>query len=69
LDIRGKVFKRCYVLNVTAITAGPIRMETAILYFLPHKIRFEEYFYFNKLSDKEKRINILFGLNAKAISK
>lgn len=44
LDIRRKVFQRCYEKNIPCITAAPMGMGTAMLCFMPGKMSFEEYF-------------------------
>ncbi|MDP5130115.1 MAG: ThiF family adenylyltransferase, partial [Paraglaciecola sp.] len=44
LDIRRKVFQRCYEKNIPCITAAPMGMGTSMLCFMPGKMSFEEYF-------------------------
>ena len=44
LDIRRKVFRRCYEKGIPTITAAPMGMGTAFLVFLPGKMSFDEYF-------------------------
>ena len=68
LNIREKVFKRCYELGIPAITAAPIGMGTGLLIFLPGKMTFEEYFRFNGLNDEDKYFNFLIGFTPKPIS-
>lgn len=68
LNIRQKVFKRCYELNIPAITAGPIGMGTAYLIFMPDQMSFETYFRLTGLSDIEAQINFLIGLAPKPLA-
>uniref|UniRef100_A0A0P0LXU9 Glutamate synthase [NADPH] large chain n=1 Tax=Colwellia sp. C1 TaxID=1737566 RepID=A0A0P0LXU9_9GAMM len=44
LDIRRKVFRRCYEKGIPTITAAPMGMGTAFLVFMPSKMSFDEYF-------------------------
>jgi len=44
LEIRRKVFRRCYEKGIPAITAAPLGMGTAFLIFMPGKMSFDEYF-------------------------
>ena len=44
LDIRRRVFARCYELGIPAVTAAPIGMGVGLLVFLPGKMSFERYF-------------------------
>lgn len=56
LEIRRKVFARCYELGIPAITAAPMGMGTAVLVFLPGRMSFEEYFRFDDVENFEERI-------------
>lgn len=44
LEIRRKVFRRCYEKGIPTITAAPMGMGTAFLIFMPGKMSFDEYF-------------------------
>jgi len=44
LEIRRKVFRRCYEKGIPTITAAPMGMGTAMLCFKPGKMSFDEYF-------------------------
>ena len=44
LEIRRKVFQRCYEKGIPCITAAPMGMGTAMLVFMPGKMTFEQYF-------------------------
>lgn len=44
LDIRRKVFRRCYEKGIPTITAAPMGMGTAFLVFMPGKMSFDDYF-------------------------
>jgi len=66
LDIRRKVFQRCYELGIPAVTAAPIGMGTAYLCFSPQGMSFEDYFNFAGLTQSEQYINFVMGLTPKA---
>lgn len=63
LDIRRKVFARCYQLGIPAITAAPLGMSVALLNFLPGKMSFEEYFRLEGHSPVDQQIRFLVGLS------
>lgn len=44
LDMRRKVFRRCYEKGIPSITAAPMGMGTAFLIFMPGKMTFDDYF-------------------------
>ncbi|MDF1584113.1 MAG: ThiF family adenylyltransferase [Methyloprofundus sp.] len=63
LDIRRKVFARCHELGISAITAAPLGMGTALLTFMPGKMSFEEYFRLDGYSPMDQQIRFLIGLS------
>jgi molybdopterin/thiamine biosynthesis adenylyltransferase len=63
LDIRRKVFARCYELGIPAITAAPLGMSTALLTFMPGKMSFEQYFQLEGLDPISQQIRFLIGLS------
>ena len=64
LDIRRKVFARCYELGIPAITAAPMGMGTAMLVFMPGAMSFEDYFCFEEDSTEEdKLIKFMIGVS------
>jgi len=63
LDIRQKVFARCYELGIPAITAAPLGMGTALLTFMPGKMSFEEYFRLEGHTPMDQQIRFLIGLS------
>jgi len=63
VDIRRKVFQRCYDLGIPAITAAPMGMGTAFLVFLPGKMSFEEYFCLEGLSLEDQIIRFIVGVS------
>ncbi|TCO74341.1 ThiF family adenylyltransferase [Chromatocurvus halotolerans] len=64
LDIRRKVFARCYELGIPAITAAPMGMGTAMLVFMPGEMSFEDYFCFEDVSSEEdKLIKFMIGVS------
>ncbi len=63
LDIRQKVFARCYQLGIPAITAAPLGMGVALLNFMPGKMSFEQYFQLHGHSVVDQQIRFLIGLS------
>jgi len=63
LDIRQKVFARCYELGIPAITAAPLGMGTALLTFMPGRMSFEQYFKLQGYEPMEQQIRFLVGLS------
>jgi hypothetical protein len=63
VDIRRKVFQRCYDLGIPAITAAPMGMGTAFLVFLPGKMSFEDYFCLEGLSLEDQIIRFIVGVS------
>lgn len=63
VDIRRKVFQRCYDLGIPAITAAPMGMGTAFLAFLPGKMSFEDYFCLEGLSLEDQIIRFIVGVS------
>jgi len=63
MDIRRKVFKRCYEKNIPCITAAPMGMGTAMLVFMPGEMSFEDYFCLEGLSDEDKFYHLIMGLS------
>ena len=63
LDIRQKVFARCYELGIPAITAAPLGIGSALLSFIPGKMSFEQYFRLEGLEPMEQQIRFLVGLS------
>jgi len=63
LDIRQKVFARCYELGIPAITAAPLGMGTAVITFLPGKMSFEQYFRLAGYEPMAQQIRFLIGLS------
>ncbi|NOR70077.1 MAG: ThiF family adenylyltransferase [Methylomarinum sp.] len=63
LEIRRKVFARCYDLGIPCITAAPLGMGTALLTFMPGKMSFEEYFRLQGYDPMEQQIRFLVGLS------
>jgi hypothetical protein len=62
LDIRRKAFVRCRQLGIPAITAAPVGMGVAFLFFSKDGMSFEEYFRFEGKSELRQYINFLLGL-------
>lgn len=63
LDIRRKVFARCYELGIPAITAAPMGMGTALLVFMPGKMSFEEYFALDGYSFEDQILKFIVGVS------
>jgi molybdopterin/thiamine biosynthesis adenylyltransferase len=69
LDIRQKVFAKCYELGIPAITAAPMGMSVALINFLPGKMSFEQYFRLTGFSATEQQIRFLIGLSPALLHK
>jgi len=63
LDVRQKVFARCYELGIPAITAAPLGMGVALITFLPGKMSFEQYFRLEEYAPMDQQIRFLVGLS------
>lgn len=63
LDIRQKIFARCYDLGIPAITAAPLGMGVALINFIPGKMSFEQYFCLQGHEPLEQQIRFLVGLS------
>jgi molybdopterin/thiamine biosynthesis adenylyltransferase len=63
LDIRQKVFARCYEKGIPAITAAPFGMGVALINFMPGKMSFENYFRLNGYAPLEQQLRFLIGLS------
>jgi hypothetical protein len=67
LPIRRRVFKACHEKGIPAVTAAPLGMGTAFLYFKPGKMSFEQYFNFQGTLDgpmlEDDLIRFLIGLS------
>lgn len=63
IDIRRKVFRRCYEKGIPAITAAPMGMGTAFLIFMPGGMTFEEYFCLDGLSKEDQIIKFVIGVS------
>ncbi len=62
LEIRRKVFAKCREKGIPAITAAPLGMGSAFLYFDPNGMSFEEYFDFGE-DEEDNYIKFLVGLS------
>lgn len=62
LDIRAKIFARCAVLGITAVTAAPIGMGVGFLAFKPDGQSFERYFRLADQSRQEQYLRFLMGV-------
>tara|TARA_R110001583_G_scaffold12943_2_gene56693 strand:- start:208 stop:1095 length:888 start_codon:yes stop_codon:yes gene_type:complete len=63
LDIRRKVFARCYEKGIPTITAAPMGMGTAILVFLPGKMSFDDYFCLDGYGFEDQLIKFVIGVS------
>lgn len=63
LEIRRRIFARCYELGIPAITAAPMGMGTAFLIFMPGKMSFEDYFSLDGLSFEDQIIYFVMGVS------
>jgi len=63
LDIRRAVFAACAEKGIPAITAAPLGMGVAFLYFMPGKMTFEQYFQMEGRSEQDQLLHFLLGLS------
>jgi molybdopterin/thiamine biosynthesis adenylyltransferase len=63
IDIRRKVFQRCYEKGIPCITAAPMGMGTAMLVFLPGKMSFEDYFCLEGLNRDDQITYFIMGVS------
>jgi len=69
LQIRREIFKRCYERGIPAITAAPMGMGTAMLTFLPGKMRFDDYFDFDGHTFEEQILRFIIGVSPTVIQR
>ncbi len=62
LDIRQQLFAACRERGVPALTAAPLGMGTALLYFAPDGMSFEQYFRLEGQSEEEQALRFMLGL-------
>jgi hypothetical protein len=62
LDIRRKTFARCRELGIPAVTAAPVGMGVAFLFFSKDGMTFEDYFRFEGKSQLRQYIHFLMGM-------
>lgn len=62
IEIRSRVYARCYELGIPSLCAAPIGMGAGCLAFLPGGMSFEKYFGFNGKKDDERFLRFLMGL-------
>ena len=62
LGIRRKIFARCAVLGIPALTAAPLGMGVGFLAFLPGKMTFEQYFRLDGRPETEQYLRFLVGV-------
>lgn len=63
LPVRRMVFSKCRENNVPALTAAPLGMGTAFLYFRPGGMSFEQYFKVNGHAPEEQYARFIAGLS------
>ncbi|MCB0117359.1 MAG: ThiF family adenylyltransferase [Caldilineaceae bacterium] len=62
-DIRRAVFSACHEMGIPAITAAPLGLGVAFLYFDPDGMSFEEYFCMDGCDDAEMALRFMLGLS------
>jgi len=67
LDIRRKTFARCRELGIPAVTAAPVGMGVAFLFFSKDGMTFEDYFRFEGKSELRQYIHFLMGVAPSAM--
>ncbi len=69
LETRRKVFKRCRELGIPAMTAAPLGMGTAFLYFSPTGMSFEEYFKVDGRPTEDQYARFIAGLSPSMLNR
>lgn len=63
IEARRMLFKACYERGIPALTAAPLGMGVALLYFKPGAMSFEEYFKVEGCLENEKYARFIAGLS------
>jgi molybdopterin/thiamine biosynthesis adenylyltransferase len=63
VDVRRKLFAACERKGIRALTAAPLGMGTALLYFKPGEMTFEDYFRLEGQSRFEQLVRFVAGLS------
>lgn len=69
LNIRRKVFNRCWELGIPAVTAAPMGMGTSTLAFVPGHMSFEDYFAFDGYSFEDQILKFIVGVSPSMIQR
>jgi molybdopterin/thiamine biosynthesis adenylyltransferase len=63
LSVRRALFSACREMKIPALTAAPLGMGVALLYFSPDGMSFEDYFRFEGTSSQEQYARFIAGLS------
>lgn len=63
LDIRVQLFKACRSMSIPALTAAPLGMGSAMLYFDPRGMSFDDYFRLDGCDRTERFARFIAGLS------
>ena len=69
LNIRRKVFQRCWELGIPAVTAAPMGMGTSTLAFVPGHMSFEDYFALDGYSFEDQILKFIVGVSPSMIQR
>jgi molybdopterin/thiamine biosynthesis adenylyltransferase len=69
VEARRLLFAQCYRRGIPAVTAAPLGMGTAFLYFEPGKLSFEDYFRLEGQPRREQLLRFMAGLAPKALQR
>lgn len=69
LDARRLVFAECHKRGIPSVTAAPLGMGTAFLYFEPGKMSFEEYFRLEGHPREEQLARFIAGLAPRVLQR
>ena len=69
LEVRRKVFRCCRELGIPAMTAAPLGMGTAFLYFSPTGMSFEDYFQVEGAAHEEQYARFIAGVSPAMLSR
>ena len=69
VDARRMLFAECYARGIPAVTAAPLGMGVAFLYFKPGGMSFEEYFRLEGQPKQEQLVRFIAGLAPKVLQR
>lgn len=69
VDARRRLFNACHERGIPALTAAPLGMGVAFLYFKPGGMSFEQYFLLEGQSREEQLVRFMAGLSPRMLQR